>query len=190
MSLRGWITAKRGRFPALECDTLEVGGTSVDSASLALTGLTATATELNKNAGVTAGVALASKTAVLGSSKQLSGINRPILTKSADYPIVAADANSIIIVTGVDKVLTLPATIAGFEITVVLAPAALSAGTGLTISPNAVDQIVGNGFTVADDKDAILAGAGDRAGDSITLVGDGTNGWYITAVTGTWTREA
>ena len=35
-----------------------------------------------------------------------------------------------------------------------------------------------------------FAGSGDRAGDAITLVGDGVDGWYITGLTGTWTRQA
>lgn len=114
----------------------------------------------------------------------------PVLTKSADYTLTAADSGALVIVTGVDKVLTLPATVAGLVYTVVLAAAGLSAGTGLSISPNSADKIIGNGFTAADDKDAILAGSGDRAGDAITLVGDGVDGWYITSLTGTWTRQA
>ena len=114
----------------------------------------------------------------------------PVLTKSADYTLTAADSGALIIVTGVDKVLTLPATVAGLVYTIVLAAAGISADTGLSISPNASDKITGNGFTPADDKDAILAGSGDRAGDAITLVGDGVDGWYITGLTGTWTRQA
>lgn len=114
----------------------------------------------------------------------------PVLTESADYTLTAADSGALVIVTGVDKVLTLPATVAGLVYTIVLAAAGLSAGTGLSISPNSVDKITGNGFTPADDKDAVLAGSGDRAGDAITLVGDGVDGWYITAITGTWTRQA
>lgn len=112
------------------------------------------------------------------------------LTKSADYAVVAADANETIIVTGVDKVITLPATIAGFKIRIILAAAGLSAGTGLQIAPAAADKIMGNGFTSADAKKAILAGSGDREGDTIALEGDGVDGWYITNVVGTWTREA
>lgn len=113
-----------------------------------------------------------------------------VLTKSADYTLTTADNGSTVVVTGVDKVITLPATAAGLWYRIVLAAAGLSAGTGLSISPNASDKIMGNGFTSVDNKDAILAGAGDREGDSITLAADGVDGWYIVAVTGTWTREA
>lgn len=154
------------------------------------TALSATAAELNKLAGVTAGTASASKAVVLDANKSVSGQARPLLTKSANYSLLAADSGSVILVTGADKVLTLPATVVGLEYTFVLASAGLSAGTGLSISPAAADKIMGNGFTSADNKDAILAGSGDREGDSITLVGDGVDGYYIVAVTGTWTREA
>ena len=141
---------------------------------------------------VNAGTALAPswvKVPTLDANGGLANL-MPVLTKSADYTLTAADSGALVIVTGVDKVLTLPATVAGLVYTIVLAAAGLSAGTGLSISPNASDKIIGNGFTAADDKDAILAGSGDRAGDSITLVGDGVDGWYITSLTGTWTRQA
>jgi hypothetical protein len=58
--------------------TLTVAGVTVDSSTLAMTGLTATAAELNKNAGVTAGTATASKTAVLGTSKNLDILGLPV----------------------------------------------------------------------------------------------------------------
>jgi hypothetical protein len=113
-----------------------------------------------------------------------------VLTKNANYTVQATDNNAHIIVTAADKVITLPPTIAGFLLCISLAAAGLSASTGLQISPNANDKIMGNGFTSADNKDAILAGSGDREGDSITLRGDGVDGWYIVAHEGTWTREA
>ena len=157
-----------------------IGGTEV----------TATAAELNTTAGVTAGTASASKAVVLDANKAVTGQRAPVLTKSADYTVTAGDSGATIIVTGVDKVMTLPATAAGLRYRFVLAAAGLSAGTGLSISPNAADKIMGNGFTSADDKDAILAGSGDREGDSIMLEGDGVDGWYIVSVVGTWTRQA
>lgn len=167
-----------------------IAGAGVLAASyVKLQAITATAAELNKNGGVTAGVALASKVAVLGTSKELSGIYRPVLSKGANYPVVAADANSIMLITAANLVITLPSTIAGFEITFVLTAAALSAGTGLSISPAAADKIMGQGLAGADNKDIILAGSGDRSGDSVTLVGDGSDGWFITHHEGTWTQE-
>jgi len=112
-----------------------------------------------------------------------------VVTKSANYTLTAADSGKVIVVTGADKVMTLLATVAGLRFRFVLAATALSTGTGLSISPQSTDKIMGNGFTSEDDKDAILAGSGDREGDMIEVVGDGDLGWYITGVTGTWTRE-
>lgn len=155
-----------------------------------LDGVTATTSEINTLAGVTAGTVAASKALVADANRQLTGLRRPVLTKSADYTVTVGDSGAVIVVTGVDKTMTLPATAAGLWYTFVLAAAGLSAGTGLSISPNAADKIMGNGFTSADDKDAVLAGSGDREGDSLTLVADGADGWLIVGVTGTWTRQA
>lgn len=120
----------------------------------------------------------------------VTGQRQPVLSVSANTSIPASASGAVYIVTAADKILSLPATAAGLRYTVVLAATGLSAGTGLQISPAAADKIMGNGFTSADNKDAILAGSGDREGDMLTLVGDGNLGWYITAVAGTWTREA
>lgn len=65
-----------------------------------------------------------------------------------------------------------------------------AAGAGHAFSPAAADNIRGNGFTVADNKDAICSAASDRIGDYIELESDGVDGWVIVGVTGTWAREA
>lgn len=116
-------------------------------------------------------------------------VPKDVLIKSADYTLVAADSGKTIFVTGVDKVLTLPATVAGLKYTIVLKNAGLSAGTGLSISPAAADFITGNGLSAVDDKDLILAGSGDRAGDCVTIEADGVDGWFITSIIGTWSKE-
>lgn len=103
------------------------------------------------------------------------------LTAEDDGLTVVADATSSLVV-------TLPATAAGLKFTLVVKQLTSSSG-GHAFSPNANDKIMGNGFTSADDKDAICTHSTDREGDSITLVGDGVDGWFITAVTGTWAKE-
>lgn len=109
---------------------------------------------------------------------------------AANKTLTASDSGKLFKVTAADLVITLPATAAGLRFAFVLAAAGLSAGTGLSISPQATDKIMGNGFTSLDDKDAILAGASDREGDMLEVVADGADGWYITRVVGTWTRQA
>lgn len=63
-------------------------------------------------------------------------------------------------------------------------------GAGHAVSPTATDQIVGNGFTAANDKDAIFSAASDRVGDVLTLKADGNGKWWIKSVVGTVAREA
>lgn len=84
-------------------------------------------------------------------------------------------------------VLTLPATQAGLKFRFVVTQ--LTSSGGHAFSPAAADKIMGNGFTAADDKDAICSAATDRVGDFIELTGDGIDGWYITGVVGTFARE-
>jgi hypothetical protein len=87
------------------------------------------------------------------------------------------------------SIVTLPATAAGLRYTLVVGVLPTS-GVGHSFSPAAADKISGNGFTPADNKDAVCVVASDRLGDTITLLGDGVDGWIITSHEGTWTREA
>ncbi len=116
------------------------------------------------------------------------GGTAPRETKSDNYTVDALDSGKIIYVDTDAKTITLPATDAGLTVTFVNAG---SYGTvALTISPNAVDKIMGNDITAADDKDLINTKATAQRGDFVTLVGDGADGWFITAQRGTWAREA
>lgn len=109
--------------------------------------------------------------------------------KTASFTITAADHGKTFVANSATScVFTLPSTVAGLTYTLVVGT--VTAGTGHAFSPAAADKFLGNGFTSADDKDAICSGATDREGDAMTIVGDGSAGWYITAVTGTWAREA
>lgn len=106
-----------------------------------------------------------------------------VVEKGANYTVTKADSGTIFIATAADVVFTLPATVVGLVFTFI--NAALSSGTGLSVSPVAADNI--NEGT--DDKDLINTGSTDVVGDSVTLVGDGSNGWYTTALVGTWAAE-
>lgn len=124
-----------------------------------------------------------------------AGVNEPIavgrvIAASAATTLTPADNGALVVITGsASTIVSLPATQKGLKYTFVLGAVAGS-GDGHAVSPAAADKIMGNGFTSADDKDAICSQATDREGDSITLEGDGSLGWYITAVTGTWARQA
>jgi hypothetical protein len=119
-----------------------------------------------------------------------SGMAFPVVPKAANYVVPREESATTYIATAANLVFSLPPTEKGLVFTFVVAASGLSAGTGLSVSPAAVDKIMGNGLTSLDNKDAINSGATDREGDSITLEGDGVDGWYITSVIGTWAREA
>ena len=79
---------------------------------------------------------------------------------------------------------TLPAMTAGYQYVIRVGADNIT----VNVSPAAADQLIGNGFTAADNKDAICTNG--RIGDEIHLVGDGANGYVFSRVQGTWTREA
>lgn len=140
---------------------------------------------------VTGGTSAASKARVNDANNMLGGTRRftPVAL-TINTTLTAADSDKTFLIGAPDLVITLPATALGLFFRFILAAAGLSVGTGLTIAPVAVDKVMGNGFTSADNKGALLAGAGDREGDSITLHGDGLDGYYIVGHEGTWTRVA
>jgi hypothetical protein len=119
---------------------------------------------------------------------QPAGFRAPVEFKTGDFTLTAADSGKTFIVTGTDKVATLPPTDDGLRFTFIVGAA--SATTGLQISPNSVDKIMTNGITPADDKDYINTAATDAVGDMVTVVGDGLDGWYVTNKVGTWARQA
>lgn len=151
--------------------------------------ISASPAELNKLASVTAGTVAASKAVVVDANKVALGLRVPLVVVTADTTLTEADSGKVVVVNAAaSKVLTLPATAAGLTFTLVHAVASTS-GAGHSISPVAADLVRGNGITPADNKDLICTQATSRIGDSVTLVGDGVDGWYITAITGTWARE-
>ena len=105
-----------------------------------------------------------------------------VISTAVDLTLDRDDSGCHVVVTGADKVVTLPATGAGWVYTITRGNGGLSSGTGLSISPNASDKI----NAAADDTDLVNTGATDAVGDSVTLVGDGAGGWYTTSVVGTW----
>ena len=83
-------------------------------------------------------------------------------------------------------VITLPSTVDGYSYTII--NGGTEGDVTVSVSPAAADKIMGNGFTSADNKDAVNTLG--NFGDSITLVADGSVGWVISSVRGLWTREA
>lgn len=96
-------------------------------------------------------------------------------------------------------VVTLPATVVGYNFTVRNGgDAASGAPTGagsnqsclVEVAPVAADLIAGAQITAADDKSYLNTKATSEVGDEVTLVGNGTTGWNILHQRGIWAREA
>lgn len=110
---------------------------------------------------------------------------RQVSTKTADYTVKASESGMVFIAGAADVVFTLPSTEAGLRYTFITKT--VSAGTGTSISPAAADAI--HHTTSVDNKDLINSGATDVEGDSVTLIGDGAEGWWVDGIFGTWAKE-
>lgn len=95
--------------------------------------------------------------------------------------------------------ITLPATTAGASFTIRnggVAKTSAAAGTGddfsnlVTVSPNSSDKIQGCEISAQDDKDLLNTKATARVGDELSITGDGTDGWLIRQLKGTWARQS
>ena len=99
-----------------------------------------------------------------------------------------ADSGKVFLV-GTDALtITLPPTQAGVRYTFV------NSGDDdavlITVSPNASDKIMGTiaavSMTASDDGDLTNTKSGANKGDWVTIIGDGSDGWYITGGDGVW----
>lgn len=103
----------------------------------------------------------------------------------------AEDSGKLFAVTdaGDGDALTLPAIADGFGGAVILAVGAFGT-TAVTIDPAAADSILGPDITGADNKDLICTKATQRRGDFVKLDLGDADGYVVTAMRGTWAREA
>ena len=173
-------------------DVLALPASGLKIGAGAGTAMDATAGELNTLAGVTAGTAAASKAVVLAAGRTITGIYEPVTTKGINFAPAVTDSGTTYLVTAADLVATLPSTAAGVRYRFVVSAAALSAGTGLSVAPAAVDKIMGAvlgvQITSADNKAIINTGATDTEGSFIEVIGDGVDGWYLVDGGGVWAR--
>jgi hypothetical protein len=134
-------------------------------------------------------VATATPTGLTVTGLTATGQIRPVEIVTGADALTAEESGKVMMINSTTtRIISLPATAAGLVYTIVVKVAATS-GTGHSISPVAADKIIESSITPADDKDLINTQATGAAGDSITLVGDGVDGWLVVAKTGTWARE-
>jgi predicted RecA/RadA family phage recombinase len=114
--------------------------------------------------------------------------NRTHVKKTADYTVDATNYGGVVHCDGSGEsddiiVITLPATVAGMEVTI--QNDAADGASQITVEVNGSDKILNP--TALDDGDTLdntLATA--VRGDFVTFVGDGANGWIIKDKRGTW----
>lgn len=149
--------------------------------------------ERNRLRSIGAGTLFVTQTSSMPYLVREKGMKRSLLT--ANTTLTSEQSGTLFRVDAADLTITLPPVSsaatggAGLSYTFVMASSGLSSGTGLRLSPNSSDKIMGNGFVSADNQDLILGGGTDREGDAITIVSDGVDGWYVASRVGTWTSE-
>ncbi len=162
--------------------TLLINGLSVDSG-----GLTVTA----------GGVTVGGGVAVTGNSTFADDItysnawyasNSTKETIVADKTLDAEDTGKIFLCATDSTQFTLPATEAGLTYTIINTQASDSSAE-IAFSPHSDDKIMGPDIAGVDDKDLINTAASSKSGDMCRIVGDGSLGWYVTEVTGTWAAQ-
>lgn len=143
--------------------------------------------------------------AKLGSAASWYGSN--VETITADKTLTYNDSGTVFLVGTDGLTITLPATKAGVTYTFINSGAA--GNNIITISPNSADAIKGNlnssvganaDATTADGLVAISGGADDKdwintkstanVGDRVTIIGDGSDGWWIVDGCGIWVSES
>jgi len=111
-------------------------------------------------------------------------------TKTDDYTTDAEDNGKIIYLSTDTKTVTLIATVAGYRVRIVN-----NAGDGtaeIHVDPNASDNFLGGPDQAAggDGKKLSNTKATQKRGDYLDLLGDGTAGWNIVGMRGTWAMES
>lgn len=118
------------------------------------------------------------------------GENQNRVLKTDDYTTLVTDTGQIIYLGTDTKTITLIATVAGIEVTIVQAG---GFGTALIhVDPNAADNFLGGCGLAAggDGKKLSNTKATAQRGDYLRLIADGTGGWNIVGKRGTWAQEA
>ena len=110
--------------------------------------------------------------------------DRVTLAKTGNYTIDANDSGYLITMeASATKTLTLPASAKGHSVTILNLG---TEGAALRVDPNGTEKIRGNGAAGAAGKYIQTT----EYGASVQLIADGSVGYIMRNVEGTWTRES
>jgi len=117
-------------------------------------------------------------------------ITYAVVTATASFTVGAEDSGVTYLIANNSLVATLPATAAGLQYRFIMTTAGLSTATqaGFKIKPVTADAINGNGLTSVDGDRLRCAATADREGDFVSVIADGSDGWFITSISGTWNK--
>ena len=115
-----------------------------------------------------------------------------VQTITASKTLNNGDSGKVFLIATDALVVTLPATQAGVRFTFINSGA--DGNNIITLSPNASDKIMGSISNAAadsvcsasDDGDLVNTKTTANKGDRVTLIGDGSDGWYIAEGVGIW----
>lgn len=109
-----------------------------------------------------------------------------LIDDAASYTLVATDSGKIFVgskSSGTQTYALPAATTAGMEFTFICGNAAGE----INVDPGAATyKIQGSGIAVAATKDLKNTAATNVLGDSVTMVSDGVDTWWVTAIQGIW----
>jgi len=103
---------------------------------------------------------------------------------AADITLDVQDIGKVMNVTADAKIVTLPATVIGYDF--IIRNGAADAAALVTVSPQAADKIMGADLAGVDNTDRTNTKTTAKRGDFIQLDADGNNGYYVKAEKGIW----
>lgn len=138
-------------------------------------------------------VPLSALPSILGAAAGKS-IPRRVVSAPLAYTATLDDSGALILCAADNSVVTLPLAADNKGLVIRVANAAAAAAAKVSISPNALDKIVGTVGAVQSggvlDKDWINTKATTKQGDYTELTSDGGTTWWITGGVGVWVSEA
>jgi hypothetical protein len=111
-------------------------------------------------------------------------VKRKVITKTAAYTVLAEESGAVFY-SGTDNIVfSLPPTQKGLVFTFINSGA--DGAALVEIDPDAADLIVGNDLIGSDGGKLSNTKATAKRADTVTLVGDGVDGWFIVSSLGVW----
>lgn len=169
-------------------------GTLVSDDTTACTSSTTGSIHTDGGVGVVKDVVVGSTARIVGKltyADRFEHANAVVETITGNKTLDNLDSGKIFHCAVDSAVFTLPAmcdaTLRGCTYTIV--NTAADSSIELIISPGSADKIMGPDIGGTDDTDLHNTAASSKMGDMVTLMCDGTNGWFITEMIGTWTES-